>query len=98
TEYVTPDYMNWTRSADLLIMLVLGGAGTLVGSVLGATAYLLLEETLSSVTKHWQLVFGPFLLLVVLATQGGLQGLIASLTGRLRGASRSDAAPTSKEA
>jgi branched-chain amino acid transport system permease protein len=82
TEYVTPDYMNWTRSADLLIMLVLGGAGTPVGSLLGATVYLLLEEMLSSVTKHWQLIFGPFLLLVVLATQGGLYGLIAKMRSR----------------
>jgi branched-chain amino acid transport system permease protein len=78
-EYVSPDYMSWSRSGDLLIVVVLGGVGTLVGPILGAAAYLVLEEALSGFSKHWQLVFGPLLVLVVLCTRGGL---LSALTRR----------------
>ncbi|MCB1808835.1 MAG: branched-chain amino acid ABC transporter permease, partial [Candidatus Competibacteraceae bacterium] len=60
------DMMNWTRSGELIFMVVLGGAGSLFGPLLGATAFLLLEEILSSITIYWQLIFGILLILVVL--------------------------------
>jgi branched-chain amino acid transport system permease protein len=65
-EYVSPDLLKWEQSGDLLIMLILGGVGTLIGPVFGATAYLFLQEILSMYTRHWMLVLGPILLLVVL--------------------------------
>jgi branched-chain amino acid transport system permease protein len=76
TEYLTPSYMHWTRSGDIMVMVILGGMGTLFGPVLGAVALLLLEDLLSAWTVHWQVVLGPLLVLVVLYGRGGLYGLL----------------------
>ena len=76
TEFVSPNLLYWTRSGELLVMVILGGMGSLVGPVLGAGAYLLLEETLVSFTEHWQLFFGPLLVLIVLFARRGLAGLL----------------------
>jgi branched-chain amino acid transport system permease protein len=76
TEYLTPEFMHWTRSGEILFMVILGGIGTLVGSVAGAVALLLLEQVLSSWTEHWQIVLGPILILVVLFAKRGLVGLL----------------------
>jgi branched-chain amino acid transport system permease protein len=76
TEFVNPDMMHWTRSGDLIIMVLLGGMGGLVGPILGALVFLLLEEFLSGVTEYWQLIFGPILILVVLYARGGLLGFL----------------------
>ncbi len=76
TEYLTPEFMHWTRSGEILFMVILGGIGTLVGSVAGAVVLLLLEQVLSSWTEHWQIVLGPILILVVLFARRGLIGLL----------------------
>jgi branched-chain amino acid transport system permease protein len=76
TEYLTPSYMHWTRSGDIMVMVILGGMGTLFGPVLGAVALLLLEDLLSAWTVHWQVVLGPLLVLVVLYGRGGLYRLL----------------------
>ena len=76
TEYLTPSYMHWTRSGDIMVMVILGGMGTLYGPVLGAVAFLLLEDILSAWTVHWQVVLGPMLVLVVLYARRGLYGLL----------------------
>jgi branched-chain amino acid transport system permease protein len=76
TEYLTPSYMHWTRSGDIMVMVILGGMGTLFGPVLGAVTLLLLEDLLSAWTVHWQVVLGPLLVLVVLYGRGGLYGLL----------------------
>jgi branched-chain amino acid transport system permease protein len=76
TEYLTPSYMHWTRSGDIMVMVILGGMGTLAGPVLGAAAFLLLENVLSAWTVHWQAILGPLLVLVVLYARGGLWGLL----------------------
>ena len=76
TEYLTPSYMHWTRSGDIMVMVILGGMGTLFGPVLGAVAFLLLEDVLSAWTVHWQIVLGPLLVLVVLYARRGLYGLL----------------------
>jgi branched-chain amino acid transport system permease protein len=75
-EFVSPAYMTWQRSGDLIVMVVLGGLGSLHGAVIGAAAFLLLEEWLSGFTEHWKLIFGPFLVLVVLFARGGLMGAL----------------------
>lgn len=80
--YVSPAILDWIMSGDLLIMIILGGAGTLYGAVYGAAAYLLLEEVLSGITKHWMLVFGPILLVIVLYAKGGLYGWLAPRSRR----------------
>jgi branched-chain amino acid transport system permease protein len=81
TEFVSPAYMTWQRSVELLVMVILGGLGTLHGPILGAIAFLLLEEALSGLTEHWRLIFAPLLILVVLEGRGGLAGLISRLGG-----------------
>jgi branched-chain amino acid transport system permease protein len=76
-EFISPAAMHWTRSGDLIIMVVLGGMGSLFGPVIGAVAFLLLEEVLSRITEYWQLIFGPLLLAIVLYARGGIDGLLA---------------------
>ncbi len=75
TEYLTPEFMHWTRSGEIMFMVILGGMGTLAGPVLGALVLLLLEDLLSGWTVHWQIILGPFLVLVVLFARSGLAGL-----------------------
>ncbi len=77
TEYVSPGLMHWTRSGEILVMVLLGGMGTLFGPVLGAATLLLVEELLSIYTEHWMVYLGPFLILVVLFAKRGIYGLIA---------------------
>jgi branched-chain amino acid transport system permease protein len=76
TEYLTPEFMHWTRSGEIMFMVILGGMGTLVGPVVGALVLLLLEDILSAWTTHWQIILGPFLVLVVLFARRGLVGLL----------------------
>ena len=82
TDFVSPDMMHWTRSGDLIIMVVLGGMGTLFGPLYGAAAFLLVEEFLSGITEHWQIVFGPLLILVVIYARGGIAGAVRALERR----------------
>ena len=67
--------MHWTRSGELLVMVIMGGFSSVFGPVLGAMLLLLLEEILSSYTEHWQLLLGPILILVVLFAKKGLMGI-----------------------
>jgi branched-chain amino acid transport system permease protein len=83
TEFVSPAYMSWQRSGELIIMILLGGLGTLHGAIIGAAAYLLIEEALGGITEQWKLIFGPLLVLIVLFARGGLLGLADKVRGRL---------------
>ncbi|GEO36356.1 branched-chain amino acid ABC transporter permease [Skermanella aerolata] len=76
-EFVGPAYMSWQRSGELIVMVVLGGMGTLFGPVAGAAAFLLLEEWLADLTEHWQIILGPILLFVVVFARRGLWGWVA---------------------
>jgi branched-chain amino acid transport system permease protein len=78
TLYVSPSIMHWTRSGEILMMVILGGIGTLIGPVLGAAAYLLLESVLARWSEHWQAILGPLLILVVLFSKSGLLGILPS--------------------
>jgi branched-chain amino acid transport system permease protein len=75
TEFVSPAYMSWQRSGELIVMVLLGGLGSLNGAIIGTAAYLLAEEWLSGFTEHWKVIFGPALVLVVLFARGGLIGV-----------------------
>lgn len=79
TDFVSPAMMYWTRSGDLIIMVVLGGMGSLIGPVFGAVVLLVMEETLSDITEYWQIILGPLLLLVVLFARGGIDGLLGKV-------------------
>lgn len=74
---VTPHMMHWSQSGQLMVMVILGGAGALWGGPLGALVFLLLEELLSGLTLHWQMGLGLILLAVVLWAPRGLAGLLA---------------------
>ena len=78
TEFVSPAYMTWQRSGDLIFMTVLGGLGSAHGAILGAALFLLLEEFFSELTEHWRMIFGPLLILVVVFARGGIMGLVNS--------------------
>lgn len=78
TTFASPAYMAWTASGELIIMVLLGGVGTLMGPVVGATVFLLMEEGLKSLTEHWMIVMGPIIVLIVLFLRNGLWGMLAS--------------------
>jgi branched-chain amino acid transport system permease protein len=97
TGFISPATMHWTRSGDLIVMVVLGGMASLFGPLMGAVALLSLEEALPvliraaasplgaetavRMAEYWQIVLGPLFLLVVLFARGGIDGV-------LRGAQR----------
>jgi branched-chain amino acid transport system permease protein len=83
-DFVSPAYMSWQRSGELIIMVLLGGIGTLYGAIIGTASYLLIEEFLSGITEYWKVIFGPFLVLVVVFGRGGLVGLLARWPWRRR--------------
>jgi branched-chain amino acid transport system permease protein len=78
---VNPDMLGWHLSGSVLMMVILGGMGSLVGPIVGAFAMLLLELGFQSLTKHWQLPMGLAIVLVALLLPRGLVGL-ASLRSR----------------
>ena len=78
TDFINPSVMNWARSGDLMVMAVLGGMGSVLGPVIGAVAFLLLEEVLSRITEYQGLILGPMLLAVALYSRGGIDGLLRS--------------------
>ncbi|ACA18022.1 inner-membrane translocator [Methylobacterium sp. 4-46] len=81
-EFVSPAYMSWQRSGELIVMVVLGGRGTLVGPVVGAAALIALEEVLARHSEHWRLGLGLILVASVLLGRGGLAGLVPGRGGR----------------
>ncbi len=81
--FLTPEYMHWTRSGEIMFMVILGGMGTSAGPVLGSFALLLLEDILSNwrdprwIGEHWQVILGPLLVLAVLFFRRGLAGMFS---------------------
>ena len=88
TRFVSPSYMQWSVSGEILLMAVLGGAGTLIGPVVGAAVWLMLEAVLGSlriglplqlddfVRDHWMLLLGIFVVVVTLTLKAGLYGAL----------------------
>ncbi|MEO5336436.1 MAG: branched-chain amino acid ABC transporter permease [Magnetospirillum sp. WYHS-4] len=74
-EYVSPGLLDWRLSGLALMMVILGGKGTLYGPAIGAAALVLLEEVLSDLTAHWMLGMGLFVILAVILLPRGLAGL-----------------------
>ena len=73
--FVSPSLMHWTASANLIIMVIVGGIGLRFGGVVGATVMLLLEEFLRLYTDYWHLPLGVLLLMIVLFAPRGLAGV-----------------------
>jgi branched-chain amino acid transport system permease protein len=74
--FVSPDMASWTRSGEFLVMVILGGLGTLAGAVFGAAALTGLESLLTTFTEHWMFLLGVLLLVIVLFAKHGLYGWI----------------------
>jgi branched-chain amino acid transport system permease protein len=80
--FVNPEIVSWHQSGAVLMMVILGGMGTLVGSVIGAFSFVLLEEFFKDDTvfgafaKHWQLMMGGLIVLVACFLPHGLFGLL----------------------
>ncbi|MEM1300454.1 MAG: branched-chain amino acid ABC transporter permease [Pseudomonadota bacterium] len=84
TEFISPDMMDWTRSGELIFMVVLGGTGRLYGPIFGVAVFILLEEYLEVIMNavhpgagvYWHFAFGLLLVLVVLFARGGISGML----------------------
>jgi len=74
--FVSPDLMAWQKSGEIMVMVILGGVGTLLGPVVGAAALVGMEYVLGGITENWQFFLGPILLAVVLWAPGGIMGLL----------------------
>jgi branched-chain amino acid transport system permease protein len=73
--FVNPELLSWHQSGNVLLMLILGGLGRLHGGVVGAFAFVLLQEVFQSLTDRWQLPFGVSIILLVIFLPGGLAGI-----------------------
>lgn len=74
--YVSPSMLGWHTSGEIIVLVLLGGAGRLLGPVAGAMLFVVLETVLGGLTQHWQMGLGLVLLGVVLFARGGLIGLL----------------------
>lgn len=79
--FVSPDMLHWTKSGELMVMVILGGVGTLFGPVFGAVALVGLESLLAGWTEHWMFVLGPLLVLIILFAKRGVYGFLAGIAG-----------------
>jgi branched-chain amino acid transport system permease protein len=82
TAFASPSTLTWMVSGDLIVMIVLGGLGTVFGPLVGAMAFLGLEEVLKMVTEYWMAVFGLCIVLISLLGKSGIVGLLDSLGAR----------------
>lgn len=82
TQFASPSYMSWTTSGELIVMVMLGGMGTLFGPLFGAVAMILTEEWLKSWTEHWMVIFGPLLVVVITTSRLGVAGILQSVDER----------------
>lgn len=80
TQYISPELLFWTASGEILIVVILGGIGTLIGPFAGAAAFVILKHQISGVTDHWHIVIG--LVLIAAVTAGG-RGFYGGLEHRL---------------
>ena len=85
---LSPAHLGWHESGLVMMMVILGGMGTLYGAVLGAFAIVFLQDWFQDVTEHWLLLMGGFVIAVVLFLPHGIAGLvqqISSLWPRAKG-------------
>lgn len=77
TSFISPEMMSWEHSAELLLILIFGGLGSMLGPVVGTFIFVLLEEWLSAITVYWHFIFGALLIAVVVFGKRGVAGLLA---------------------
>lgn len=76
TRYASPAYAYWTVSGDLVVMVMLGGIATILGPVVGAAVYVILETVVSGYTEHWMVITGPVIVLIALLARRGIYGFL----------------------
>ena len=81
TGLASPNLLQWTQSGTLLVMVIIGGVGTLYGGVVGAVVLLILEEVLVGFTEHWHIALGLLLLGIVLFAPKGVTALFGKRHG-----------------
>ena len=80
-KFVNPAVLSWQLSGELLAMVILGSANSLIGPILGAAFFLAFRDVLSDYTEHWMLFFGPLLVARVLLMKDGIWGMLMRATG-----------------
>jgi branched-chain amino acid transport system permease protein len=94
TQFVSLDVLGFDRSAEVLLVLVLGGAGTLYGALLGAVIFASIHDVLSELTPHyWEFWMGVTFVALVLLARGGVMGLLRRLAGLYGGTHREQPGP-----
>ncbi|MEP3198990.1 MAG: branched-chain amino acid ABC transporter permease [Lentilitoribacter sp.] len=79
--YVSPAMFSWTISGEIMIFVILGGVARLIGPVLGAIVFVVLEETLGGLSEFWHIYLGLLLLIIVLFAKGGIAGVLIKNKG-----------------
>src|SRR6478672_3931343 len=77
--FISPDAIYWTSSGDILIMTMLGGAGTLIGPAIGAGVFLLMKNVVSSYSEHWLAIIGIIFICCVMFFPGGIWGTLRQI-------------------
>ena len=81
---VFPDFAHWSKSAEVLIMVILGGMGHFWGPAVGAATLILLNHQITSYTQYWPLILGTILIVLLFVFPGGIVGALHSAITRLR--------------
>jgi branched-chain amino acid transport system permease protein len=76
SQFMSPGISHWTQSGELLLMVIIGGVGSLVGGVIGAGVLLVMEEIAVGYTSDWGFYVGAALIVIVLVARGGIAGII----------------------
>ncbi|MEM8980211.1 MAG: branched-chain amino acid ABC transporter permease [Pseudomonadota bacterium] len=79
--FVSPQMFSWQLSGELIVFIIIGGVGRLMGPVIGAAVFVLLEHWLGGLTEFWQICLGAILLGIVLFARGGVVGLLTGKEG-----------------
>ena len=87
--FVSPHDVYWTTSGLVMIMVIIGGTGTLAGPVFGAALILILQNIVSTQTERWPLIMGATFILFVLVARRGIAGIYADTVALARRAARS---------
>ena len=86
TQFVGIDVLSFQRSADLLVMLIIGGTATLYGGFVGAAAFMLVQDRLSNLNpQYWQFFLGILLIVMTLYLRGGVLGGLGRLAALVKG-------------
>ena len=91
---VFPDFAFWTKSAEPLIMTILGGMGSFWGPAVGAAAFILLNQQITSFTEYWPLTMGTVLIVLLFVFPGGIAGTLTGVVERMRARTRTTTEPT----